>query len=48
MDRACNKCGSEEECMKRFDGKARSKESTRKTYRCRWEDNTRMDFKEIG
>jgi hypothetical protein len=31
-----------------FDGKTRRKETTWKIYRCRWEDNMKMDLREIG
>jgi hypothetical protein len=37
----------EEKCLQGFSGKARRKETSSKT-RCRWEDNIKMDLKEIG
>jgi hypothetical protein len=39
--------GLEEECIQGFGGKARRKETTRKTKR-RWENNIKMDLREIG
>jgi hypothetical protein len=37
----------EEECMQYFGGKARRKETTRKTRRW-WKDNIKMELREIG
>jgi hypothetical protein len=39
-------CSTHEECIEEFDGKARRKETTRKTRR-RWEDNIKMYLREI-
>jgi hypothetical protein len=47
MGRACSTNGGDEECIQDIGGKARRKETTRKTRR-RWVDNIKMDLREIG
>jgi hypothetical protein len=47
MGRACNTNGGEEECIQGFGGRAKREQTTRKTSR-RWEDNIKMDLREIS
>jgi hypothetical protein len=47
MGRAYSTHGSEGKCIKDFDGKAKGKRSLGR-HRRRWEDNNKMDSKEIG
>jgi hypothetical protein len=47
MDKACSTNGREEECISVIGGKAKRKETTRKTRR-RWANNIKMDLREIG
>jgi hypothetical protein len=46
MGRACGTNGGEEECIEDFGGKARRKVLLGRS--SRWEDNIRMDLREIG
>jgi hypothetical protein len=45
--RACSTHGEDAGILD-FGGKDRRKETTRKNYRHRWEDNIRMDLREMG
>jgi hypothetical protein len=47
MDRECSMYEVDEACIQGFGGKVRRKMTTRKTRR-RWEDNIRMDLRDIG
>jgi hypothetical protein len=47
VDGACNADRDEEECIKVIGEKTRRKE-TKEVYSCRWEDNIKVDVREIG
>jgi hypothetical protein len=47
MDGACNTHRAEEECMQGLDKKTWKNYATKEN-RLRWEDNIKMDLKEIG
>jgi hypothetical protein len=47
MGRACSTNGSEEECTQDIGGKARRKETSRKTRR-KWVDNIKIDLRDIA
>jgi hypothetical protein len=47
MDRACSTSGAEKEFIEDIGGKARRKETTRKTKGRKWVDNIKIDFREV-
>jgi hypothetical protein len=47
MDMACDTYGGQERCVKVFSWKPNGK-GPLGTLRCRWEDNIKIHFKEIG
>jgi hypothetical protein len=40
--------GGEEQCIQSFEGNARKKKRLVAIPRCRWEDNIKIDLREIG
>jgi hypothetical protein len=48
VGRAYSTHGSEEGCVQDFDRKVEKKETTRKIYKYKREDNIKMDLRQIG